>query len=145
MTRILLVDDEAPVRNLLRKLVTSDDVEIIEADTAESALALMETTPAAVAFCDIQMPGNGGLWLAAELRRRYPATAIILATSVTTVPASHSMRSGVIAYILKPFSERRVVGAMRAAIQWHNETAQSGPKVEDSIDAIGAWLKSLGD
>lgn len=145
MTRILLVDDEAPIRKILRRIITTDDLEILEAETAEKALEVMAATPAAVVFVDIQMPGNGGIWLASEVRRRYPTAAMILATSVTDVPPSTSMRSGITSYLLKPFSADRVTAALQAAIKWHDDTAKTGPKPEDSIDKIQSWLDSLGD
>jgi two-component system KDP operon response regulator KdpE len=143
MARVLIVDDEAPVRKILRRMVVADGHETIEAETAEQALELMAQSPAGVAFVDIQMPGKGGLWLAAELRRLYPTTAMILATGVTNVPPSTSMQSGITAYLLKPFSPDSVSSELKSAVKWHDETAKAGPKHEDSIDKIQSWLDSL--
>ena len=57
----------------------------------------MEKQPAAVVFCDIQMPGHDGIWLTAELRKLYRKTAVVLATGVSTVAPGVSMQSGVLA------------------------------------------------
>ena len=59
MARVLIVDDEAPVRKILRRMVVADGHETIEAETAEQALELMAQSPAGVAFVDIQMPEIG--------------------------------------------------------------------------------------
>ena len=143
MIRVLLVDDEAPIRRILRRMVAGDGIEILEAETAESALDVMAQTPAGVAFVDVQMPGKGGVWLASELRRLYPTTAMVLATSVTDVPPDASMRSGITSYLLKPFSPNDVHKALAAAMKWHEDTEKSGPKHEDSIDTIQHWLDAL--
>ena len=44
------------------------------------ALELLAVTPTAVALCDLRMPGHDGLWLADQLRREHPDTAVIIAT-----------------------------------------------------------------
>jgi CheY-like chemotaxis protein len=70
MARILIVDDEQGVRQVLTRYLSAPDRKIAEADSADAALAAMEKAPADVVFCDIQMPGHDGLWLTTDLRKR---------------------------------------------------------------------------
>ena len=80
MALILIVDDEHGVRRVLARGIKGAGHEIVEADSADAALAMTERQPAAVVFSDVQMPRRDGLWLTGELRTRYPTTAVVLAT-----------------------------------------------------------------
>ena len=143
--QVLIVDDEKPIRQTLARWIEALGYRTAEADSAEAALDSMTASPSAVVFCDVQMPGHGGLWLTSTLRARFPEAAIILATGVTTVPPATSMRSGVLAYITKPFDQRAVRDALETAMGWHDATVASGPQPEDAAERIQAWLDGLDD
>jgi CheY-like chemotaxis protein len=143
MARVLLVDDEEGVRLVLRRWLESPDREVVEAESADAALEVMARQPADVVFCDIQMPGRDGLWLTAELRKRYADTAVVLATSVSKVPPRISMQSGVLAYVVKPFSREAVLEAFDTALHWHTEAAAAEKRPSESIDRLQAWLDAL--
>ena len=143
MALILIVDDERSVRQVLARWLQGAGHEILEADSADAALEAMEKQPAAVVFSDIQMPRRDGLWLTAELRQRYPATAVVLATQVSTIAPHISMQAGVLAYLVKPFSQESVIHALEAALAWHTDTVATGPRPEDTPKRLQAWLDSL--
>ncbi len=146
MARVLVVDDEDNVRELLRRwIVAGGDYEVDEAEDAEVALKRMAACPADAVFCDVQMPGHDGLWLTKELRARYPTTAVILATGVSTVPPNVSMQAGVLAYLVKPFRREPLMNALVQALEWHKETVASGAKPEDVGAALTDWLDQLKD
>jgi CheY-like chemotaxis protein len=115
---ILIVDDDAGVRQLLRRFLTPTGNDVLEAGTAEDAIAMVEQLPPAVAFCDVHMPGANGLWLADQIRRTSPATAMVLATGDPDVPALESFRSGIVAYLLKPLERRDVLSAVAEGLRW---------------------------
>jgi two-component system response regulator GlrR len=140
---VLIVDDETAIRQLLSRWIAALGYRVTGADSAERGVAAMEIDPAAVVFCDIQMPGQGGLWLTSALRARFPDAAIILATGVTTVASAASMRSGVLAYLTKPFDKGAVEDAVHAGMSWHKETTAAGPQPADEGDGVQAWLDSL--
>ena len=143
MALILVVDDEPGIRELLSRWIVEAKHEVTEADSADAALVKMAEQPAAVVFCDIQMPGHDGIWLTTEIRKRYPATAVVLATSVDTIAAQTSMQSGVMAYLLKPFKGTAVVRALTTALDWHLKAVESGPQPSDAPDKLREWLESL--
>lgn len=143
---VLLVDDEESVRHLLARWIKNIGYETIQADSAEAGLEAMKTKPAAVVFCDVQMPGKGGLWLAGILRAQFPQAAIVLATGVTTVPATTSLRTGILAYLTKPFEERDVRGALERSMVWHDTAVAAGRQSSQSAEedsSLQAWLDSL--
>lgn len=143
MARVLIVDDEFPVRQLIARMTAPFGHEIAEADNAEAALVAMAATPADVVFCDVQMPGKDGRWLTGEICRLYPTTAVILATGVSTVAPSVSMQSGVLAYLIKPFSRQALLDALARALDWRATATASPPAARDSGAKMTAWLTSL--
>jgi DNA-binding NtrC family response regulator len=114
MMRVLIVDDEAPLRRLLQNWVEAQGADVIEAGTAEEGLSLVETGGApAVALCDIRLPGKDGLWLAEQLHARFPETVVLMTTGVLEFGAAvHSLQAGVVDYLVKPFKRERLAEAV---------------------------------
>jgi CheY-like chemotaxis protein len=97
-----------------------------EAETAEEAARSVEQTPTSVAFCDMHMPGANGLWLADRIRTISPATAMIFATGDSGIPPGESLRAGVVAYLVKPLTGRRVLEAAAEGVRWSVEARRRG-------------------
>jgi DNA-binding NtrC family response regulator len=142
MALVLTVDDDGRVRRFLGHLIAKAGHEVMEAANAEDALKVMEQRAADVVFVDIQMPGHDGRWLTVELRKRYPNTAIILATSVKDLEPTITLRFGVLSYLTKPFSQDSVRTALEMAIIWHNEAVTVGPELVEQF-RLEEWIDSL--
>lgn len=143
MGPVLIVDDEPSIRSLVGRWLRDAGYRYAEAESADQAMALMAAEPASVVFCDIQMPGRDGLWLTRQLREQHPATAVILATGVTTVPPNISMQSGVLAYLVKPFRRETLLDALIHGLQWH-EQARSTSQRQDA-HTLDRWLDDVGN
>ena len=118
MTRVLIVDDEPPIRRLLKAWIEPEGATIDEADSAEQAIEVVESCGApAVAFSDLKLPGQDGLWLADQLRQAHPATAVVMTTAVHEFDAAvGSLQAGVVDYLAKPFSRERMLDAFKRAL-----------------------------
>ena len=117
---VLVVDDENGVRDLISRWLLSGGYSVASAASADAALGMMESAPAAVALCDIRMPGHDGLWLADRIRHLFPETAVIMATGVQDVGAAvDSLRQGVVDYLTKPFGRDRLREAVVRGLEWH--------------------------
>ena len=136
--RVLIVDDEERVRRLLRRWVEENGHTVLEAGTAEDALAVLEKNPADVAFCDLQMGGKDGLWLTREIRNRHPRTAVVLATGISTVPPALSMQAGVVAYLVKPFEREHVQQTLALTETWSPDAPGRGDE-----DVLERWLGAM--
>lgn len=145
MAHLLIVDDEPPMRLLIRHCLKGQDHTIREAGNAQEALALLAEQPADVVFCDVQMPGEDGVWLTGQIRNTFPLTAVILATGVSTVAPSTSMRAGVMAYLVKPFRPVDLLAALTVALKWCVDANAAGPHPDDVGDKLSAWLDSLDE
>jgi response regulator RpfG family c-di-GMP phosphodiesterase len=142
---VLIVDDEADLRWLLRSWVEAEGATALEADSAEAALALIARQPApAVALCDLRLPGEDGLWLAERLRAVSPETAVVMTTGVLEFQAAvTSLQAGVVDYLSKPFLHERFIEAFRRAFmahqsrraltQMHAELAQRRAEIADAL------------
>jgi putative two-component system response regulator len=130
---VLVVDDESAVRDLMSRWLESGGYAVATAGSAEEAVNLLETVPAAVALCDIRLPGHDGLWLADRIRHAFPETAVIMATGVRDVgPAVESLRHGVVDYLTKPFGRDRLTEAVWRGMEYHTAACASR-----------RWLESL--
>jgi len=147
MDSVLVVDDEAGLRVLMTRWVQSIGVPTKSVSTAEQALDVMGSEPAAVAVCDIRMPGHDGLWLAEQLRRRYPDTAVIMATGLQDLdPALTSLRAGAIDYLVKPFGHAQLRQAVLRGLDWHRtaiDTRNWRRRLEEELRHRQARLAEL--
>jgi signal transduction histidine kinase/DNA-binding response OmpR family regulator len=104
--RILIVDDEASVRDVLVSLLADEGLLPVAAATAEEGLERMEGAAVSAALVDIKLPGMDGIELLAEIRRRSPFTEVVIMTSNASLDtAIAAIRREAYDYILKPFEE----------------------------------------
>jgi response regulator RpfG family c-di-GMP phosphodiesterase len=104
--RILLVDDDPALRTLLRTTFEVADVEVSEADSAESARRKIRAARPDVIVLDVKMPGMSGLEFCAELKEA-PKTKdipIVLLTGSDGDTSTAAKRAGADAFVRKPFS-----------------------------------------
>ena len=142
MALVLVVDDEARVRELLGDVIRMDGHEVMNAASADAAMKVMAQRPADVVFTDIQMPGHDGRWLTIQIRKTYPLAAVVLATAVTDVEPTITLRFGVLSYLLKPFEVAAIRDALKIAVEWHDEAAKKGTEAVEH-DRLEEWLDSL--
>lgn len=121
MKTLLVVDDEPGIRTIVSRWVKANGFAVTEAGSAGEALDSMAVTPAAVALCDINLPDRNGLWLAAQLRRQFPDTALVMTTGygITALPSTLDSES--IGYLTKPFTQAQLLHTLDWAVQWQIE------------------------
>ena len=134
MTPLLIVEDEELMASTIGRWLGSCGYEVAYAASAVEAIDAMKAAPAAVAICDVGLPGDhDGLWLVDELRRTYPTTAVVISTGRDYLPASATMRDGVVSYLLKPFDRDTLRSAVIEAVRWH-ENATSNPGASAGLE-----------
>ena len=116
--RVLAVDDEAKLRNMVALMLRSEGHDVSQAASAEDALAVMEREgPFDLLLTDISMgPGMNGWELADRVRERWPATAVVLASGWgAQIDPEEARARGVVAVLWKPFRAaelRRLVASL---------------------------------
>ena len=117
MARILIVDDEATIRDILSRRLTQWGHEVVTADGAEAALTEMQKSPAEIVFSDVIMPLFDGVWLAKEIRQRWPATVIVAVSGAQEMETVVKMRQhGAIDYVTKPIGREMLHQALERAL-----------------------------
>ena len=102
-TRVLIVDAEQDVRELIGALLGEEGYVFAAAATAEQARELLQSSEFHLVLCDLKLSGRDGLWLLDRLRAEQPATAVIMLTAHgDTEAAVECLRRGASDYLLKP-------------------------------------------
>lgn len=115
---LLIVDDEDVMRKVLHLKLSREGYLCEEADSAQSALNALETTPIALVVLDIKMPGRSGMELLPEIKARHPYTGVIMATALNDIDvAIQCLKEGADDYICKPFNLEEVSLAVQRALE----------------------------
>jgi response regulator RpfG family c-di-GMP phosphodiesterase len=151
--RILIVDDDESVRDVISVLLREEGYNCVAASGAEMALevAAMEETPLVIS--DMKMPGRDGMWLLRSLKEKYPDTAFIMLTGYgDTEAAVDSLREGAVDYLLKPPRLTDLIRAIeRALAKRRIEMARRRyqkkleRKVRDRTTELRAALDNIAD
>ncbi len=124
--RILIVDDEAAIRESLEEALRGDGYDVSGAESGEAALAMLHNGVFDLVVTDLKMPGVSGLELLQALRNQGRATPVIMMTAYGDVDtAVESMRLGAYDFIQKPFKLGAMRGQVRAALRATRTDAES--------------------
>ena len=116
--KILIVDDEQPIRRLLSRILKMSDYECTTAgDASEGRQCLQEETFDLV-MSDVKMPGESGIDLIRHVIEAYPDTAVVMATAMDDPQyAETALEIGAYAYIIKPFKTNEVIITVANALR----------------------------
>jgi CheY-like chemotaxis protein len=133
---ILIVDDEASVRQMLVAMLDAPNQRIDTASDGQEALALVEAAPYDLVVTDLRMPGMDGLELLRRIRQTSPATkGIVMTGESTPSDVIQSLRDQAFTYITKPFSQASVSDLISQALR--------APSWEDDVEVVSArpeWI-----
>ena len=128
--RILVVDDEAGIRDLVGSYLRNEGFEVDEAVDGEDALAQFGRHPHDLVVLDLRLPGIGGLDVLREIRRTSQVYVIVLTARADETDKLIGLELGADDYITKPFSPRaRGPRARRAAstTRWRPRRRRCNP------------------
>ena len=116
MARILIIDDEEPIRFSLRGILEDEGYEVLEAATAEEGLEVADTESPDLVFLDIWLPGMDGLTAQTQLKANHPDLPVVMISGHGTIETAVSaIQQGAYDFIEKPLSlEKVVIVAARA-------------------------------
>jgi two-component system nitrogen regulation response regulator GlnG len=132
---ILVLDDEESIRWVMGKTLTEPGWRLHFADSAEAAVALLETQPMDFALVDINLPGEDGLSFLETQRTRHPHLLMAVVTGESTMHnAVTAMKLGAFDYLTKPFDIEEVEALVRRAAQ----TVRQGRRHQPGAAAAAA-------
>jgi len=132
--RILVVDDELFVRELLLEFLSAQGYEVSLADSGEKAVELMQTQPADLVLVDLKMPGINGIEALRQIKKIAPDVRAIIMTGYPTIESSiEALRHGAYDYVIKPFKLDDLKSSIERALREHTlkvETSQLKDRIE---------------
>ncbi len=147
--RVLVVEDEAYVRDSLTEILRERGYEIVEAGTASDAVRVLAHAPIDVVLTDFRLPGADGLALVKQIQSTSPDVPVVVLTGQGTIASAvECLKSGASDYLLKPADpealevalERALAGrALRREVQY---LRAAGREIEP-LGQSPAWRRAL--
>ena len=118
MSSILVVEDDAAMRELLVKVLRQNGFAAVEASGGEDALKLLATSNFDLLLSDIRMSPMDGLGLASQAKELSPVTMVLLMTAYGEENGDREARTaGADGYLSKPFAMSRLLATVRALLE----------------------------
>jgi excisionase family DNA binding protein len=115
--RVLVVDDEQIVRDLLLVTLASADYDVESAPDGAKAIQMLRAAPFDLLITDVRMPGTDGLAVVREARRQSSTMSIVIITGASSEAiAIEAINLGVNGYLTKPFGVERVLAVATRAL-----------------------------
>jgi two-component system response regulator PilR (NtrC family) len=124
--RLLVVDDEEVIRDVLESLLEREGWKVATAEDAREALELFDGESYDVVLLDLMLPDRPGLEVLREMRRRDPDAVIVIVTAYSSIEgAIQAMREGAFHYIPKPFQNQEVLLTVRKGAEARRLTEEN--------------------
>ena len=105
MPRILIVDDEQEVRNLLARFFGRKNYTVLAAETGDECLAILERDRVDAVLLDLHMPGMSGLEALRKIHAIHPDLPVVMVTGETDEDlAKATLKEGAFDYVMKPMN-----------------------------------------
>jgi len=152
MTRILIVDDEKPIRDMLYRLLEMTGYICTTAPDAIKARDILSKQDFELVLCDVNMPGESGMDLIKFISSAYPDTAIIMVTGQDNPELAESaMDIGVYGYVIKPFKTNQLKINISNALRRRNLEINNRlyimdmeKIIDERTEAVQEAMKKLG-
>ncbi len=131
---VLVVDDEEPIRNALKKFLNQQGYDVATAASGDEALRVLQRHKVSVVLLDVRMPGKSGIDLVPQVLELEPAIAILMLTAVNdATTAALCMQRGAMDYLTKPIDLSDLARAILRAIRRRDSQIEQAN--------LNQWLK----
>lgn len=145
MARILIVDDERKITELLAERIAAEGMDAATAASAEEALPAIERGEADVVLCDLRLAGMDGIELLRRAKQAAPDTDVVIMTAYASAEtAVEAMRRGAYEYLIKPFQMDEVVMLLRRIIE-RRDLVSENAALRDRLAARAASGRIVGE
>lgn len=124
--RILVVDDELMVRNLLRRLLTVEGYDVLEAEDGHVAANIIEKERPDLVLLDVMLPARDGLEVLSELRRTSDVPVILVSARGEEADRVLGLKTGADDYVVKPFSAAELSARIESVLRRVRVAASGG-------------------
>ena len=124
MYRLLVVDDEANIRNVVREYAEFEEYEVTEAENGMEAVALCREQDFDLIIMDVMMPRLDGFSACKEIKKRKNIPVIMLSARGEEYDKLFGFELGIDDYVVKPFSPKELMARVKAVLNRHHATAE---------------------
>jgi DNA-binding NtrC family response regulator len=121
MARVMVIDDQEPIRKVVRRALEQEGHEVLEASDGDLGMQLLEREPVEVVITDIFMPGQDGILTLREIRKRFASVKVIVISGGDSSGLLDLRRDaellGAVKTLLKPFTARDIVELVRGVLE----------------------------
>ena len=108
--RVLIVDNVEERRGALNRMLQEKHIEVVEADSCESALTLLRTETVPLILTETELPTKSGLYLLQKVKQKYPDTEVILIThNASSYNVLQALRNGAYDFIVRPIDTGEIL------------------------------------
>ncbi|MBO1304965.1 response regulator transcription factor [Enterococcus sp. 669A] len=129
MKKILVVDDEKPISDIVKFNLTKEGYEVFTAYDGEEALEKVEEVQPDLILLDLMLPKKDGLEVAREVRKTHDMPIIMVTAKDSEIDKVLGLELGADDYVTKPFSNRELVARVKANLRRGGQA----PKEEDDM------------
>jgi len=120
---VLVADDAHEARLLIRRMLQHAGLRVVEARDGEQALAAWQHERPVLTFLDIDMPGTNGFAALIAIRATDPQAAVVIVSATSSLAnVQQAMQLGAMAFVVKPWSAKRMVEVLRQAAKATGDT-----------------------
>jgi FixJ family two-component response regulator len=146
VTRVLVVDDDAAVRDLLGDVVRSIDCQVVAVGTVAEARRVIAKVPVHVMVADVHLPDGDGIELLAALRKRNPAARAVVITGTPCVAtATAAIRAGAVDFVPKPFAADHIAARVRTAVAASVDASGEADRADRKLRKLKSAVRKLND
>lgn len=135
--KILVVDDEKPIADILQFNLQKEGYEVICAYDGEEAIKLVEEEQPDLILLDIMLPQRDGMEVCREVRKKYEMPIIMLTAKDSEIDKVLGLELGADDYVTKPFSTREILARVKANLRRHQVLPTEQEKSENHDITIG--------
>lgn len=118
MTKILIVDDESKIRELLSRIISLEGYEVIQAESIKAATKLLLSGKPQVVLCDVRLPDGNGLDFIATVRETLPDSEVIMLTAHGNIADGvQAIKNGAYDYLTKGDDNNRIIPLLANAAE----------------------------
>lgn len=140
---LLVVDDEAEIREIIEGCVAECGLTVLEAGDGEQALDVLKQNHVDVVISDLMMPRMSGLDLLSEMREQRYLQPFIFVTAYPSQDSTvQALRLGAFDFVEKPFNSGELKALLREALRVSSEMARLGIQAEPALDGRSAELRA---
>src|ERR1035437_3518258 len=144
--KILIVDDDARIRDLLRRYLTQEGFEVLQAEDGKALTRILQREPVDLIVLDLMLPGEDGLSICRRLRGANDHTPILMLTAKgEDVDRIVGLEIGADDYLGKPFNPRELLARVHAVLRRRPaQEAPGAPSSDNEVVSFGPFAFDLG-